>query len=167
MKIGVLLTVYNCDNYIDAVLEPWFKLKEKYNMVFAVNSGMFKDYVSLGIPYRNQPTLDKLSKWDFDFQVTTKGTNLLGEDDSRNTCLDYLKKQGIRIPEDISVVGFDDVAMSDWASYHLTTWHQPVDQMVEVAINLLLEQIDGDEDIPIIHRLEGHLVERGTVKDRR
>jgi hypothetical protein len=93
MKIGVLLTVYNCDNYIDAVLEPWFKLKEKYNMVFAVNSGMFKDYVSLGIPYRNQPTLDKLSKWDFDFQVTTKGTNLLGEDDSRNTCLDYLKKQ--------------------------------------------------------------------------
>jgi len=93
MKIGVLLTVYNCDKYIDAVLEPWFKLKEKYNIIIAVNTGMFKDYISLGIPYRNEPTLEKLSKWDFDFQVTTKGENLLGEDESRNTCLDYLKKQ--------------------------------------------------------------------------
>ena len=73
MKIGVLLTVYNCDKYIDAVLEPWFKLKEKYNIIIAVNTGMFKDYISLGIPYRNEATLEKLSKWDFDFQVTTKG----------------------------------------------------------------------------------------------
>lgn len=93
MKIGVLLTVYNCDKYIDAVLEPWFKLKEKYNIVIAANSGMFKDYQTLGIPYRNEATLEKLSKWDFDFQVVTKGNNLLGEDESRNTCLDYLKKQ--------------------------------------------------------------------------
>lgn len=93
MKIGVLLTVYNCDKYIDAVLEPWFKLKERYNIVISANSGMFKDYQTLGLPYRNKETLEKLSKWDLDFQVTTKGTNLLGEDESRNTCLNYLKKQ--------------------------------------------------------------------------
>jgi hypothetical protein len=92
MKIGVLLTVYNCDKYIDAVLEPWFKLKEKYNIVIAANSGMFSDYLTLGIPFRNEKTLEKLSKWDIDFQITTKGTNLLQEDDSRNTCLNYLKK---------------------------------------------------------------------------
>jgi len=92
MKIGILLTIYNCDKYIDAVLEPWFKLKERYNLVIAANSGMFKDYLSLGLPYRNEETLEKLSKWDIDFQVTTKGTNLLDEDESRNTCLNYLKK---------------------------------------------------------------------------
>jgi hypothetical protein len=53
---------------------------------------MFSDYLTLGIPYRNEKTLEKLSKWDIDFQITTKGTNLLQEDDSRNTCLNYLKK---------------------------------------------------------------------------
>ena len=81
--------------------------------------------------------------------------------------MDYLKKQGIRIPEDISVIGFDNVAMSDWSSYELTTWHQPVDEMVDYSINLLLEHINGDTDTPEIQRLEGHLVERGSVADRR
>ena len=92
MKIGLLLTVYNCDKYIDAVLEPWFKLKEKYNIVIAANSGMFSDYLTLGIPYRNEKTLEKLSKWDIDFLLTTKGKNLLTEDEQRNTCLNYLKR---------------------------------------------------------------------------
>ncbi|CAG9623236.1 LacI family DNA-binding transcriptional regulator [Sutcliffiella rhizosphaerae] len=81
--------------------------------------------------------------------------------------MDYLKTQNIRIPEDISVVGFDNVAMSDWVSYHLTTWHQPVDKMVKDAIHLLLEQINGNENAPIIHKVEGHLAERGSVMDRR
>lgn len=80
--------------------------------------------------------------------------------------MDYLRKQGIRIPEDISVIGFDNVAMSDWSSYHLTTWHQPVEEMVEDAINLLLEHINSDDAAPIIQKLEGHLVKRGSVMDR-
>lgn len=59
------------------------------------------------------------------------------------------------------------MAMSDWSSYELTTWHQPVDEMVDYSINLLLEHINGDTDTPEIQRLKGHLVERGSVKDRR
>lgn len=93
MKIGILLTIYNCDKYVDEVLEPWFRLKEKYNFVFAVNSGMFADYLTLGLPNRNEKTLELLSKYELDFQVTTKGKNLLKEDDSRNTCLNFLKNQ--------------------------------------------------------------------------
>jgi hypothetical protein len=36
--------------------------------------------------------LEKLSKWDIDFLLTTKGKNLLTEDEQRNTCLNYLKR---------------------------------------------------------------------------
>ena len=92
MKIGILLTIYNCDKYVNDCLDPWFKLKNKYNIVFAVNSGMFADYQTLGLPFRNEKTLELLSEYDLDFQVTTKGTNLLFEDDSRNTCLNFLKR---------------------------------------------------------------------------
>ncbi|TLS36711.1 LacI family DNA-binding transcriptional regulator [Pseudalkalibacillus caeni] len=81
--------------------------------------------------------------------------------------IDYLRKQGIRVPEDISIIGFDNVAMADWSSYALTTWHQPIDEMVDSSIELLLNNVNGEVRSPEIQRLEGHLVERGSVMDRR
>ncbi|MEP4558942.1 LacI family DNA-binding transcriptional regulator [Cobetia amphilecti] len=47
----------------------------------------------------------------------------------------------LRVPEDVSVIGFDDTPVADWPSYRLTTVRQPIDQMVEEAVTLLLKQI--------------------------
>lgn len=94
MKIGILFTVYNCEKYLRDCLNPWFELKDRYNFIFASNSGMFSDYLTLGIPYRNKETLEILSEYNLDFSITTKGDNLLGEDESRNMCLDFLNKRG-------------------------------------------------------------------------
>ncbi len=93
MKIGILLTVYNCENYIKDCLDPWFELKNNHDIFISANSGMFSDYYTLGIPYRNKETLKILSDYDIDFLITTKGNNLLGEDESRNLCLNLLNKQ--------------------------------------------------------------------------
>lgn len=93
MKIGILLTVYNCEKYIKDCLDPWFELKDEHDIVISANSGMFSDYYTLGIPFRNQETLKILSEYDIDFLITTKGKNLLGEDESRNLCLNFLNKQ--------------------------------------------------------------------------
>ena len=93
MRIGLLLTVYNCEKYIKDCLDPWFELKENHEIVIAANSGMFSDYHTLGIPFRNQETLKILSEYDIDFLITTKGKNLLGEDESRNLCLNFINKQ--------------------------------------------------------------------------
>lgn len=48
---------------------------------------------------------------------------------------------GQRVPEDVSVIGFDDTPVAAWSSYSLTTVRQPVDMMIEQATELLLEQI--------------------------
>lgn len=48
---------------------------------------------------------------------------------------------GLRVPEDVSVVGFDDMPISSWPSYRLTTVRQPLDSMVAEATTLLLQQI--------------------------
>ena len=93
MRIGLLLTVYNCEKYIKDCLDPWFELKENHEVVISANSGMFSDYHTLGIPFRNQETLKILSEYDIDFLITTKGKNLLGEDESRNLCLNFINKQ--------------------------------------------------------------------------
>lgn len=58
-----------------------------------------------------------------------------------------LKSQGIRVPEDISVTGFDDIAYARYSDPTLTTIAQPAEQMGKMAMDLLLAIIDG-EDLP-------------------
>jgi hypothetical protein len=94
MKIGVIFAIYNCEEYVDSCLDPWINLKHHnsdHEFIFAVTSGRFSPYVSLGIPERNDKTLAKIIGKDLDFLITTKGDKVLEEDDSRNICMDYLR----------------------------------------------------------------------------
>lgn len=50
-------------------------------------------------------------------------------------------KLGLRIPDELSVIGFDDIPMAAWAAYSLTTIRQPFNEMVEATIHQLLEAI--------------------------
>lgn len=52
--------------------------------------------------------------------------------------------RGLRVPEDLSVVGFDDVAISRWAAPPLTTVHQPLVKMGRVACQTLLSMAAGE-----------------------
>jgi DNA-binding LacI/PurR family transcriptional regulator len=55
--------------------------------------------------------------------------------------MDVIRSEfGLRIPEDVSVVGFGDVPEASWHAYNLTTLHQCPDQMVDEAVSVLLEQ---------------------------
>jgi LacI family transcriptional regulator len=51
--------------------------------------------------------------------------------------------QRLHVPEDLSVVGFDDVEMASLASPALTTVSQPLQEMGRLAVSLLYRQIDG------------------------
>jgi DNA-binding LacI/PurR family transcriptional regulator len=50
---------------------------------------------------------------------------------------------GLRIPDDVSIVGYDDVPMAAWPAYDLTTLRQPVNRMVEATTDAILGLIDG------------------------
>ncbi len=68
--------------------------------------------------------------------------------------LEYAEQQGIRIPEDITVIGFDDNILSAHMRPPLTTVRQPFYEMGHKATELLLNMIDPDH----------HMGEKGTVK---
>lgn len=53
------------------------------------------------------------------------------------------KKEGIRVPEDISVVGYDDVLMAEFTSPALTTVRQPLEIMGRKALDLVLDGLKG------------------------
>ncbi|MEM1378539.1 MAG: LacI family DNA-binding transcriptional regulator [Pseudomonadota bacterium] len=58
--------------------------------------------------------------------------------------IDALRSQlGLRVPEDVAVVGYDDVPQAQWASYQLTTVRQPSDEMTDQTVRLLTDQIEG------------------------
>jgi|LakMenE18May11ns_1017448.scaffolds.fasta_scaffold9786888_2 hypothetical protein len=91
MKIGILLSAYNSEEYIDECLTPWFNLKEQYNITICCNSGMFKDYADYGYTSKNKTTLQKLVNFDIDFLISTGPKSRLDEITSKNTLLRILK----------------------------------------------------------------------------
>ncbi|MFC0270632.1 LacI family DNA-binding transcriptional regulator [Metabacillus herbersteinensis] len=90
-----------------------------------------------------------------------------GNDISAFGVVDAVRKLGFKIPEDLSIVGFDDVKMSSWSSYSLTTWKQPIKEMVEAAVSILLNSINSGHETPTIQSLKGELILRDSVSDRR
>jgi LacI family transcriptional regulator len=56
------------------------------------------------------------------------------------------RRSGLRVPEDVSVVGFDDLPMSGWMSPPLTTVVQPLAQMAAMATRTLMAMLDGDPE---------------------
>jgi DNA-binding LacI/PurR family transcriptional regulator len=74
------------------------------------------------------------------------------------------RELGLGIPKDLSVVGFDDIAMASWPSHALTTMRQPVDLMIRSTVDLALSlSRDGDQE-PAAKRIPGRLIERSTTR---
>ncbi|QSF45299.1 LacI family DNA-binding transcriptional regulator [Paenibacillus tianjinensis] len=71
-------------------------------------------------------------------------------------------KAGKRIPEDIRIVGYDDVGASRWVRPELTTIRQPIDALGKMAIKLLRMQMD-DELVAFENILPVELIERATT----
>jgi DNA-binding LacI/PurR family transcriptional regulator len=71
---------------------------------------------------------------------------------------------GLSIPDDIGIVGFDDVAMAALPTYDLTTVRQPVAQMVATTVRILFEQIDRGSGEPEHVILGARLIERGSTR---
>ncbi|WP_429487744.1 LacI family DNA-binding transcriptional regulator [Paraburkholderia sp. RAU6.4a] len=80
-----------------------------------------------------------------------------------------IREAGLRVPDDISVIGFDDIPMSEQFHPALTTIRQPFQQMARSAVNTLLAQIAGIDAASQRITLPAELVVRdstGPVRTR-
>ena len=74
-----------------------------------------------------------------------------------------IREHGLRVPEDISVVGFDDIESSSFYTPSLTTIRQPLRQMGAVAAHILLKRIRGLETFPNMTPILPELVIREST----
>jgi LacI family xylobiose transport system transcriptional regulator len=77
--------------------------------------------------------------------------------------LEAARARGMRVPEDLSLVGYDDVPIAQWSSPSLTTVHQPLQRMAEEAGRLLLRIRDGGDAAGSRMDLATHLVVRNST----
>jgi LacI family transcriptional regulator len=80
---------------------------------------------------------------------------------------DAARERGLRIPEDLSVVGFDDLPEAGWTTPPLTTVRQPIAELGAAAVRMLLRSgVDGAVRGPR-EELSTSLVERGSTAPSR
>ena len=74
-----------------------------------------------------------------------------------------IQEQGLRVPQDISVMGFDDIPGAAFHTPSLTSVRQPLKRMGEVAAQSLLERIEGKKEYPSEIAIEPELVVREST----
>jgi DNA-binding LacI/PurR family transcriptional regulator len=72
-------------------------------------------------------------------------------------------ERGLRIPDDVSVVGFDDLPEARWATPALTTVRRPLGEMAATALRLLVRMMDGHCAESTRTELSTRLVERAST----
>ncbi len=79
-------------------------------------------------------------------------------------CMRALSERGVRIPEDVSMVGFDDLPYASICNPPLTTARIPNREMGEIAVRRLIDQIREPRDYTCVTHLSTTFVERQSVK---
>ena len=79
--------------------------------------------------------------------------------------MDVLRHEAdLAVPDDIAIVGYDDIPPAGWPSYDLTSFSQPADEMVENIVSLLMRHIETEEMGPLQVKINGSLKIRSSSK---
>ncbi|MEL7179691.1 MAG: LacI family DNA-binding transcriptional regulator [Pseudomonadota bacterium] len=97
--------------------------------------------------------------------ATSPDAIFVGNDHMAFAVLDTLRHEmGLRVPDDVAIVGYDDVPLAAWPAYDLTTMRQPVNRMVEATVEALISRIEDPSVPPQRIEIDSPLIQRGTTK---
>lgn len=125
-----------------------------------IDPALTQPYLSKGLPNKGylemKALLESGTPFDAVFCVT---------DRTAFGALQALQESGLRVPDDVAIIGFDNVAQSIHTTPPLTTVNVPKQAMGEIAISRLCEIIGGQAlEMPIKHMLYTSLVIRESAK---
>jgi len=84
-------------------------------------------------------------------------------DDMAFGCMKAIHERGLKIPEDVSLCGYDNVEQSKFCIPPLTTFHNDIISISDTAIHFLLSQINGEKFSDIKIKISGKLIKRDSL----
>ena len=85
-------------------------------------------------------------------------------DYTASSVMSKLAERGLCVPEDISVVGFDNYLYPNLSNVQITTYEVEIDKMAELCVKTLLKKINQKEYVKGVQIITGHMVIKDTVK---
>lgn len=145
----------------------------KYVTTHLRNEGYKAALQEFGIDWNDRFIYEK----EFSYHEVYQFTKKLLDEPNRPTCffaasdqmalavLDAAASKNIKVPEELSVVGFDDIDLAQNCYIGLTTITQPKEKMAKLALETLISLIEKKDDAesPIQIVLEPRLIERNTT----
>jgi DNA-binding LacI/PurR family transcriptional regulator len=78
--------------------------------------------------------------------------------------LSALANAGVRVPDDVGVIGLNDMEMAGWENINLTTIHQPIRQIIASSVELMVAMLDEPNRCPEARLFPCRIVDRGTLR---
>ncbi|PYG28833.1 LacI family DNA-binding transcriptional regulator [Pelagimonas varians] len=97
-------------------------------------------------------------------QSTPAEAYFCGDDVLSIGALSALRESGLKVPEDVGIIGLNDMEMSGWENINLTTIHQPIRQIIKSSIELMVAMLDEPDRYPEARIFPCSVVERGTLR---
>ncbi len=87
-----------------------------------------------------------------------------GDDVLSIGAISAIRKAGLRVPDDIGLIGLNDMEMSRWDIVDLTTIRQPIRQIILSSVELIVAMLDEPDRLPEARLYPCTVVERGTLR---
>ncbi len=87
-----------------------------------------------------------------------------GDDVLSVGALSAVQEAGLRVPEDVGLIGLNDMEMASWQNIDLTTIHQPISEIIGASIDLVIGTIAEPKRHPETRLFPCRVIERGTLR---
>ena len=94
----------------------------------------------------------------------TANAYFCGDDDLSIGALSAVADHGLKVPDDIGIIGLNDMDMARWENINLTTIRQPVRQIIESSVELVVAMFDRPDRPPEGRFFACEIVERATLR---
>ena len=89
-----------------------------------------------------------------------------GDDVLSIGAISALESAGLNVPDDVGILGLNDIEMASWENINLSTIHNPFDQIIEASIERVTALVEDQTITPEARLFDCSLIERGTLKAR-